>query len=75
MNRQSHVAHSIDGTPIQYEVHGTGATALVLVHGWCCDRHYWDQQVAHFAPHYTVVLLDLVKIRLRQLDGGELASI
>ena len=59
MNRQSHVARSIDGTPIQYEVHGTGATALVFVHGWCCDRHYWDQQVAHFAPHYTVVLLDL----------------
>jgi pimeloyl-ACP methyl ester carboxylesterase len=59
MNRQSHVAHSIDGTPIQYEVHGTGATALIFVHGWCCDRRYWDQQVDHFAPHYTVVLLDL----------------
>jgi pimeloyl-ACP methyl ester carboxylesterase len=59
MHAQSHVAISADGIPIHYDVHGNGAIALVFVHGWCCNRHYWDRQVEHFAPHYTVVCLDL----------------
>ena len=59
MNAQNHVAISADGIPIHYDVHGNGAIALVFVHGWCCDRRYWDRQVEHFAPHYTVVCLDL----------------
>jgi pimeloyl-ACP methyl ester carboxylesterase len=59
MNVQSHVASSADGVPIHYDVQGNGVTALVFVHGWCCDRHYWDRQVEHFAPHYTVVRLDV----------------
>jgi pimeloyl-ACP methyl ester carboxylesterase len=56
---QSHVAISADGVPIHYDVQGNGATALVFVHGWCCNRRFWDPQVEHFAPHYTVVSLDL----------------
>ena len=59
MHAQSHVAISADGLPIHYDVQGNGAIALVFVHGWCCDRRYWDRQVEHFAPHYTVVCLDL----------------
>lgn len=59
MNVQSQVASSADGVPIHYTVQGNGATALVFVHGWCCNRHHWDQQVNVFAPHYTVVSLDL----------------
>jgi pimeloyl-ACP methyl ester carboxylesterase len=59
MHVQSHVAISADGVPIHYDVQGTGATALVFVHGWCCNRHFWDRQVGYFAPHYTVVSLDL----------------
>jgi pimeloyl-ACP methyl ester carboxylesterase len=59
MHAQSHVAISADGIPIHYDVHGNGAIALVFVHGWCCDRRYWDPQVEHFAPRYTVVCLDL----------------
>ena len=58
MNVQSNVAISVDGVPIHYDVQGNGPIALVFVHGWCCDRHYWDRQVSHF-PHYTVVTLDL----------------
>lgn len=53
------VALSADGVPIHYDVHGSGTTALVFVHGWCCDRSYWDGQVGHFAPRHTVVRLDL----------------
>src|SRR5262245_56964945 len=59
MHTQSHVATSADGIPIHYDVQGNGAIALVFVHGWCCDRRSWDQQIAHFAPRYTVVCLDL----------------
>jgi pimeloyl-ACP methyl ester carboxylesterase len=59
MNTQSHIANSADGVPIHYDVRGSGVPALVFVHGWCCDRHYWDHQVGHFASHYAVVSLDL----------------
>jgi len=59
MDAQSHVTLSADGVPIHYDVQGNGAPALVFVHSWCCNRHYWDRQVDHFSPHYTVVRLDL----------------
>ena len=36
---------SADGTPIAYDVHGNGGTALVFVHGWSCDRGYWHDQL------------------------------
>lgn len=58
MNAQSHVAISADGVPIHYDVRGSGAVALVFVHGWCGNRRFWDRQVGHF-PHQTVVTLDL----------------
>jgi len=58
MNVQSQFAISADGVPIHYDVRGNGSIALMFVHGWCCDRHYWDRQVDHF-PSYTVVTLDL----------------
>lgn len=50
---------SADGVSITYQVQGQGQPALVFVHGWSCDHSYWDTQVRHFAPHYTVVTLDL----------------
>jgi pimeloyl-ACP methyl ester carboxylesterase len=59
MPTHDHAAISADGVPIHYDVQGTGVPALVFVHGWCCDRHYWDGQRGYFAPHYQVVTLDL----------------
>jgi len=53
------VATSFDGVPIVYEVHGTGAPALVFVHGWSCDRTYWAGQLAPFSRKYRVVAIDL----------------
>ena len=44
MHAQSHVAISADGLPIHYDVQGNGGIALVFVHGWCCDRRYWDDK-------------------------------
>jgi hypothetical protein len=42
------VAVSKDGTPISYEVSGTGDPALVFVHGWSCDARYWRCQGKHW---------------------------
>ena len=50
---------SIDGIPIAYEVHGQAEPALVLVHGWSCDRSYWKEQVDYLSPQYRLVLVDL----------------
>lgn len=52
-------AHSPDGIPIAYQVQGHGRRALVLVHGWCCDRTYWSSQLPCLSERYRVVLLDL----------------
>lgn len=55
-------ASSADGVEIAYTVwhHGDpGATALVFVHGWQCDRGYWSEQIDTFDDDYTVVTVDL----------------
>lgn len=50
---------SIDGVPIDYTIQGEGEPTLVLVHCWCCNKGFWDAQVAHFAKKHKVVTLDL----------------
>jgi pimeloyl-ACP methyl ester carboxylesterase len=52
-------ATSFDGVPIAYETRGAGEVALVFVHGWSCDRSYWNAQVALFSESFRVVTLDL----------------
>jgi pimeloyl-ACP methyl ester carboxylesterase len=32
---------------------------MVFVHGWSCDRSYWEGQIEPFAQQFTVVALDL----------------
>jgi pimeloyl-ACP methyl ester carboxylesterase len=53
------VALSREGTPVSYEVHGSGEPTLVFVHGWSCDARYWREQVPHFSKKHRVVTLDL----------------
>jgi pimeloyl-ACP methyl ester carboxylesterase len=53
------VALSSDGVPVTYEVLGSGAPALVFVHGWSCDRSYWRHQLSHFSRSHVVVAVDL----------------
>jgi pimeloyl-ACP methyl ester carboxylesterase len=50
---------SFDGTPIYYEVCGDGEPALVFIHGWCCKRSYWVNQLSEFAQRHKVVAVDL----------------
>ncbi|MFH2043601.1 MAG: alpha/beta hydrolase [Pseudomonadota bacterium] len=54
-----HLVSSRDGTPISYEIYGTGEPVLVFVHGWSCDARYWRAQLSYFSKKYRVVVLDL----------------
>ncbi|MEX0727204.1 MAG: alpha/beta hydrolase, partial [Planctomycetaceae bacterium] len=54
---------SADGVVIRYEVRGENENAeqptLVFIHGWCCNRTFWEPQLAHFAKRFQVVAVDL----------------
>jgi len=50
---------SADGVMIHYEVSGDGEPTLVFVHGWSCDRSYWEKQVDEFDDTYEVVSVDM----------------
>ncbi len=64
-------AISADGISIAYEVRGEGEPALVFVHGWCCDRSYWDAQLPHFVEKYKVIAIDLAGHGESGLDRKE----
>jgi len=52
-------ATSADGVPIHYRAGGTGATALVFVHGWLGDASWWEPTMRSCATRRRVVALDL----------------
>jgi pimeloyl-ACP methyl ester carboxylesterase len=52
-------ARSADGVPIAYESHGARTPAIVLVHGWCCNRTYWDAQLTALSGRWRIVAVDL----------------
>ena len=53
------VVQSGDGIPISSSVRGRGEPAIVFVHCWNCDRHFWDSQMAEFGKTHRVVAIDL----------------
>jgi pimeloyl-ACP methyl ester carboxylesterase len=44
---------------IAYETRGAGDIAVVLVHGWSCDRSYFRHQLESLSDKYQVVAVDL----------------
>ncbi|MEM7356737.1 MAG: alpha/beta hydrolase [Acidobacteriota bacterium] len=48
-----------DDVPIAYSVEGEGEVAVVLIHGWACDRSYWRAQIEPLIAGYKVVSVDL----------------
>lgn len=50
---------SADGVTIRYESRGQGGPAFVFIHGWCCNRTFWEPQLAHFGKQRQVVTIDL----------------
>jgi len=64
-------AISTDGVSIAYEVRGKGEPAIVFIHGWCCDRTYWEAQLPYFAQKYKVLTIDLAGHGESGLDRNE----
>jgi pimeloyl-ACP methyl ester carboxylesterase len=53
-------AESADKQPIHYLSYGSGDAAVVFVHCWGCNLHYWDGSMRRLKHEYRVVALDLV---------------
>ncbi len=53
------VAISKGGTPISFSEYGKGEPTLIFVHGWSCNRSFWEKQISYFEKKYHVVTLDL----------------
>ncbi len=47
----------LNGLNIYYEIHGSGEP-LLLLHGGLSHGNAWHEQVAAFAPHYKLILMD-----------------
>ena len=52
-------ALSRDEVRINFHSIGKGEPALVFIHGWSCDKSYWDGQIAAFEKKHRVVTIDL----------------
>jgi pimeloyl-ACP methyl ester carboxylesterase len=50
---------SADGVKIVCTVEGKGDIALLFIHGWCCNKSYWEYQIPTFSKKYQVVAVDL----------------
>jgi pimeloyl-ACP methyl ester carboxylesterase len=48
-----------DGIKLAYERSGTDGPPIVFVHGWACDRSYFEPQVEHFGANHAIAALDL----------------
>ena len=46
-------------SPIHATLTGTGALSLLFIHGWTCQRSYWQPQLEYFKNQHTVLALDL----------------
>jgi pimeloyl-ACP methyl ester carboxylesterase len=44
---------------IAYQISGDGEFPLIFVHGWCCDKSYWREQVSFFEKRYKIITIDL----------------
>ncbi len=56
---QTEKGKSVDSVEISFDISGNGDTGLVFVHGWSCDKSYWQNQTEFFSDKYKVVTIDL----------------
>jgi non-heme chloroperoxidase len=53
-------AKATDGSKLAYQVHGTGAHGVVLVHGWAMSGAVWDDVLLHLSQEgLKLVVVDL----------------
>ena len=48
-----------DGVKLEFAEAGSGEPAIVFIHGWCCDRNYWQPQFDHYQRDHRVLAVDL----------------
>lgn len=48
-----------NGTRLYFEQAGRGDPPMVFVHGWCCDRTFFEPQFDRFKAAHAVTTLDL----------------
>ncbi|MEQ8768478.1 MAG: alpha/beta hydrolase [Planctomycetota bacterium] len=56
---ESVLVPSFDGVALAFEERGEGDVTVVLIHGWCCNRRFWNGSIEALAERYRVVALDL----------------
>jgi len=61
---------SREGVRLHFEQEGRGRPPFVFVHGWCCDRTFFQPQFDHFKSSCRVMTLDL-----RGCGNSDLAEI
>ncbi|MEP7077732.1 MAG: alpha/beta hydrolase [Chthoniobacterales bacterium] len=49
----------LNGMKVHYSSYGNGPETLVFVHGWMCDRTFWDGQVKAFGDEARAIAIDL----------------
>ena len=50
---------SRNGVRLVYTDVGHGDPPIVLIHGWCCDRTHWENQIRALSVDHRVIALDL----------------
>lgn len=54
------MSHAIrEGVSLHYEQAGSGKPPFVFVHGWCCDRTFFQPQFDYFKSFSAVMAMDL----------------
>ena len=48
-----------DGVSLAYVDTGSGDPPVLFIHGWCCDRSYWRDQLLEFQGRHRTVAVDL----------------
>jgi len=58
---QKKVKSLFDGVEIFYDHYyqSSNQQTLVLIHGWCCNRTFWKNQIEPFSKDYNIISLDL----------------
>jgi pimeloyl-ACP methyl ester carboxylesterase len=49
----------VDGTSLAVQEAGRGAPAFVFVHGWACDRSFWQPQFEDLSRDHRCISIDL----------------
>ncbi len=55
--KQTGAFESFDGTPVYYEVRGTGRP-IVLCYGIACPMNHWSHQLRYFSKNYQTIVFD-----------------